>query len=84
MRGSKDAMVGSQMGGMEVRFLGGNRSESREKKEERNNHDQEERVEGRDGYVPEWRDGTEHVRSHKGEEAREQRKESREIQARSR
>ncbi len=38
------------------------REERREKREERDNNDQYERVEGRNGSVPEWRDGTETVR----------------------
>ena len=35
------------------------REERREKREERDKRDQDERVEGRNGSVPEWRDGKE-------------------------
>ena len=42
-------------------------------REERDKHDQDERVEGRNGSVPERRDGTENVRSLR--EKREERRE---------
>ena len=42
----------------------------------RDKHDQDERVEGRNGSVPEWRDGTEKVRPLR--EKREERREKRE------
>ena len=49
------------------------------KREERDKHDQDERVEGRNGSVPGGRDGTEKVRSLRGkrEESREKREERR-------
>ena len=80
MRGSKDAKVRSQNGGMvqkKVRSLGRKREESREKKEDRGNHDQYERVEGHKGSVPEWRYGIEKGRPirKKREERREKREE---------
>ena len=57
-------MVRSQNGGMVQKRVGpGKRAEKREKREERYKHDQDERAEGRNGSVPEWRDGTEKVRS---------------------
>ena len=52
------------------------REERREKREERDRHDQDKRVEGRNGSVPEWRDGTE-----KGLSLRGKREESREKRA---
>ena len=60
MRGSKDAMVRSQNGGMvqkNVRPLREKRDERGEKREETDKHDQDERVEGRKGSTPEWRGG---------------------------
>ena len=49
-----------------VRPLGGKREESREKREERGKHDQDEKVQGCNGSIPEMRDGTEKVRSQRG------------------
>ena len=37
------------------------KEERRVKREERDTHDRDERVEGGNGSVPEWRDGTERV-----------------------
>ena len=51
----------------------GKRAERREKTEARDKHDQDKRVEGRNGSVPEWRDGKE-----KGRPLRGKREESRE------
>ena len=48
----------------------------REARRERDKHDQDERVEGGNGSVPEWRDGTEKGRSLR--EKREERREKRE------
>ena len=39
------------------------REERREKREERDKHYEDERVEGGNGSIPEWRDGTEKGRS---------------------
>ena len=60
--------------------------ESREKREERYMHDQDERVEGRNGSVPEWRDGKENGRplGGKREESREKREERREKRSQKR
>ena len=48
------------------------REERREKREERDKHYEDERVEGGNGSIPEWRDGTEKGRSlgRKREESR--------------
>ena len=65
------------------------REERREKREERDKHDQDKRVEGRNGSVPEWRDGKEKGRPLGGKreesrEKREQREEEREKRAETR
>ena len=92
MRGSQDAMVPSRDGrdGTEharphQREVGrGQRQYSREKREEhrkkregRDKHDEDERVEGGNGSVPEWRDGNERGRSlgKRRQERREKREE---------
>merc|ERR1712138_38760 len=53
------------------------REERREKREERDKHYEDERVEGGNGSIPEWRDGTEKGRSLRGK--REERREKRET-----
>ena len=79
---------GGRDGTERVRSLRGKREESRkrekieeriEKREERYDHDQDEKVEGYNGSIPEWRDGTEKGRSLRGtrEESREKREERR-------
>ena len=52
------------------------RREKREAIREGDKHDQDKRVEGRNGSVPEWRDGTEKGRSLR--KRREERREKRE------
>merc|ERR1712138_186537 len=49
------------------------REERREKRAERDKHYEDERVEGGNGSIPEWRDGTEKGRSLRGK--REERRE---------
>ena len=61
----------------ERRALPGQR---RTKREERDQHDQDERVEGGNGSVPEWRDGTENGRPLEKGEGRAQKGERREKQ----
>ena len=66
------------------------RNERTEKREDRDRHDQDVRVEGRKGSVPEWRDGTEKGRSLRGKredskekkEERRERREKREVRGR--
>ena len=74
MRSEKGALGGKREESREKR------EERREKREERHKHDQDERVEGRNGSVPEGRDGTEKGRplGGKREESREKREERRE------
>ena len=70
--------VGLCAGGGEVKRKGGEA-----KREERDKHDQDERVEGRNGSFPEWRDGTEKVRplAGKREGSRGKREERRENES---
>ena len=85
----KNVQVGSQNDGMvqkKGRPLGRKREESREKREDRGNHDQYERVEGRNGSVPEGRYGIEKGRplGVKREESRKKREERREKRSQKR